>query len=114
MTDYNAIKIWVDVAQFLITGVIGAYLYFSNQNQATRGQIKTLEEGVDERLDDQARKLAALERDIIHAPSDDDIKRIHARIDEVGGSIKRLEGEFSGANHMLHTIHQFLLNGGGK
>ena len=108
--DMEGIKLLFQGLQFLLTGGIGIYVYLVNKNKVTNERITKLQDGVDFRLDNHTERLARLERDIVHAPTHNDLKHIHARTDEVMGSIKRLDGEFAGANHTLHLIHQYLLN----
>lgn len=56
-------------------------------------------------------RLARVEQDVLHAPTDDDMKRLHERIDSVAGTLKGLEGQFTGANHTLQLIHSYMLKG---
>jgi len=65
------------------------------------------QEGMQNRLLDHGEKLA-------RAPTKDDLNRLHVRIDDVAGAIKRLEGESGAQSHTLHLIHEYLLQGGHK
>ncbi len=112
--DYAALDFWWKVSITLMNAGMGLYLYLVNRNRVTNERIGTLQTNVDLRLDNHTERLARLEQDVRHAPTHDDLKRLHARIDEMTGSMRRLEGEFSGANHTLSLIHEHLLNGGGK
>jgi hypothetical protein len=114
LMDYAALDFWWKVAMTAMNVGMGLYLYLVNRNRVTNERIGKLETGVDDRLDNHTERLARLEQDVRHAPTHDDLKRLHARIDEVNNSLKRLEGEFSGANHTLGLIHEHLLKGGGK
>lgn len=112
--NYNALDFWWKVAITLINVGVWLYLYLVNRNRVTNERIDKLEEGVNKRLNNHTDRLARLEQDARHAPTHDDLKRLHTRIDEVNNSLKRLEGEFSGANHTLSLIHEHLLNGSNK
>ena len=112
--NYEALDFWWKVAITIMNAGMGLYLYLVNRNRVTNDRIGKLEDGVDKRLDNHTERLARLEQDARHAPTHDDLKRLHSRIDEMKDSLKRLEGEFSGANHTLGLIHEHLLNGGNK
>jgi hypothetical protein len=112
--DYAALDFWWKVFITALNAGMGLYLYLVNRNRVTNERIGALQTAVDTRLDNHTERLARLEQDARHAPTHDDLKRLHSRIDEVKYSLKRLEGEFSGANHTLGLIHEHLLNGGGK
>lgn len=69
--------------------------------------------------DAQADRITKLEYVAETAPSHDDIKRIHARIDKViddmgcvAGDVKALDKKAEGMSHMLGLIHEYLLNNG--
>lgn len=106
------IKIALQVVNMLATFGVGIYVWVSTQDKVTNKRISELEVSTDKRLDDHSDRLARVEQDVQHAPDDEDIKRLHARIDELGGSLRRLEGEFVGANRTLSLIHEFLLKQG--
>lgn len=108
------IALAISAANFVLTWGVALYMYLANKNKATNSRIGELERDMGEKLEKHADRLARLEQDMHHAPTDEDIKRIHARIDDVVGVMRRLEGEFGGANRTLGLIHEFLLNGGKK
>lgn len=112
--NYGALDFWWKVAITILNGGFWIYMYMVTRNRVTNERISTLQGAVDERLDNYADRLARIEQDARHAPTHDDLKRLHSRIDEVKDSLKRLEGEFSGANHTLQLIHEHLLNGSNK
>lgn len=111
--NYEALDFWWKVGITALNAGVWLYLFLVNRNRVTNERITDLEKDVDTKMDNHSDRLARLEQNVRHAPTHEDLKRIHSRIDEVGGGVKRLEGEFSGANHMLRTIHEFLLNNGG-
>ena len=65
-------------------------------------------------IQDVQRRLTHVEASIQHGPSDDDLKRLHERLDDVSGEMKTLSGQFTGAIEQLRMLNQFLLEGGGK
>ena len=108
--DYALIRLFIDIVQFVITGGVGIYVYVVNRHRVTATRIAQLEQNLDLRLDDYGERLARLEQDARHAPSHDDLKRVHQRLDTVSGELKQLNGEFAGARRTLELIHEFLLN----
>lgn len=70
---YDAIKIWVDVAQFLITGAIGVYIYLVNKNDATDKRITNLSDQNDKRLDDHHGRISRIEETLKHMPTHNDL-----------------------------------------
>ena len=85
----------------------GAKLLFA---QIDRG-FDAYRSALDLRLVSFGDRLARVEQDVMHAPTDDDMKRLHERIDGVAGTLKGLEGQFTGANHTLQLIHSYMLKG---
>ena len=72
--------------------IAALYTYFANRNRVTNERITSLQaslqtriEGMrsdmDNRMDNHGDRLARVEKDVQHAPSHDDLKRIHARMD---------------------------------
>lgn len=109
--QYETIKIWIDLTQWLTTAAVGLYVYAVNRHRVTNARISALEEHVDKRMDDHSDRLARLEQDARHAPSHEDLKRIHHRLDSVNGELREMRGEFHAANRTLELIHQHLLDG---
>lgn len=68
-----------------------------------------------------AARVDRMEHGLEMAPSHDDLKRIHARIDKViddvggmSGEVRALAAELRSANKALNLIHEHLLNNGAK
>lgn len=113
-------QLWLSMINTLVIWVAAIYTWQANRNRVTTERINglqsalnqhmsTLRSDMDHRMDNHADRLARVEKDLQHAPTHDDLKRLHGRIDDVAGAIKGLEGEFKGANHTLHLIHSYLL-----
>lgn len=106
MIDLNT---WIDLAQFALTALIGAWFYLERKRDKTDELIGTLRTDHDSRLDDHSIRIARLETSEKSAPSHDDMKRIHARIDELNGGVKRLEGESSAQTRILNLVYESLV-----
>ena len=112
--DYQAATFWWMTALTMFNLITGAYLFWERHNNATSSRIKHLEEDVDRRLDSHARQLATVEEHIKHVPTDQDLARLHNRIDGLMEEFKELKGEFHSANHTIRMIHQHLLDRSGQ
>lgn len=108
--DMQQIALSISVGNFVLTWGLAFYMHLVNKGKVTEDRITRLEQDLDAKLDGQSERLARLEQDARHAPSHDDLKRIHSRIDDVNERIGTLQGEFSGANRTLNLIHEYLLN----
>lgn len=73
---------------------------------AISGRDKVSKDALDAKLAAHADRLTAIERDIKHAPTHEDLKRIHARLDDVSESMATLIGEFKSTNHILNLLHE--------
>lgn len=123
--ELKDVQMWLSVANTLVIWIAAIYTYMANRNRVTTERINGLQaslqtriEGLrsdmDHRMDNHGDRLSRVEKDIQHAPSHEDLKRIHARMDQVGETLASLQGEFKGANNTLHLIHTYLMTTGGK
>ncbi len=110
--DYTAWRFWWDIIQTLILAAIGVYTWISNRTRVNSSRIQSLEHDIDSRLDSQGDRITRMEEALRHAPSHEDLKRIHRRMDETAAALNALAGEFKAVQHTLHLIHEHLLNGG--
>lgn len=108
--DYEAWRFWVDLSQFVLTGALGIYLWLVNRTRVNAERIRQLEDDIDNRVDAIDQRVTRLEATGEHAPTHDDLGKIHNRIDECTKGVSSLEGKFQKANETLNTIHEFLLN----
>lgn len=73
---------------------------------AISGRDKVTKDALDAKLAAHADRLTAIERDLQHAPTHDDLKRIHARLDDVSEGMATLVGELKGVTHILNLLHE--------
>lgn len=93
-----------------IVNVIGwGWMYMTNRNRVTNERITNLEVAVDTRLDTHGNRIVALESQMKSIPTHGDLARIHGRIDDVAGSIKRIEGENSAQTRILNLVYESLI-----
>lgn len=95
--NYDAIKIWVDIAQFAITGAIGIYIYLVNRGDATNRRITDLEKSHDERLDQHQSRISKLEEALEHMPTHNDLSGLKT-------DIASLKSETHGQTELLKRL----------
>lgn len=95
--NYDAIKIWVDIAQFAITGAIGVYIYLVNRGDATNRRIDNLEKSHDDRLDKHGSRISKIEEALKHMPTHDDLSGIKT-------DIASLKSETHGQTELLKRL----------
>ncbi|MDY0035436.1 MAG: hypothetical protein RBS05_05930 [Zoogloea oleivorans] len=76
---------------------------------ALSGRNRVTKEALDTKLASFGDRLTAIERDQRHAPTHDDLKRIHSRLDNVCENVSELAGEFKGKGHTLDLMQEYLL-----
>lgn len=81
---------------------------------AISGRDKVSKDALDAKLASHADRLTAIERDMKHAPSHDDLKRLHARLDEVSTGLATAVSELKSTTHILNLLHEDRLNEGRK
>ena len=107
--DIETLKFGFQVLQFIATGAIGIYVYISNKNRVTNDRISTLENDIDTRLDGQSVRVAKLEEALHHAPTHDDLSKLHEKINDMSACMNRMEGEFKGNTRTLQLIHETMM-----
>lgn len=119
--DYAQMGFWWMVGLTVFNISTGAYLFWERHNNATSSRIKHLEENVDTRLDTHTQQLAALDEHIKHTPTHNDLSKLYERmtgiehrlgeqISNVGGAVKRIEGESSAQTRILNLVYESLVN----
>lgn len=89
-----------------------------NESNVRHTQIVRRLDAMETAIDADAARIIRLEHAVEAAPSHDDLKRIHARIDKaiedvgrLSGDVKGLAEKVGGMGSTLSLIHEFMLNG---
>lgn len=114
-------KFWLEALTLM--GVLGntLYTFITNRSKANtkainqlRGHIDVRTEAISERVDTIELDVRELRTDLKHLPDEDDIKRLHQRIDGVAQGVTRLEGShdanMAAINKNLDLINTHLLS----
>lgn len=108
--DWTAAKFWLDFINFILTLAIGLYVYIATRHRVTNERIGEMERDVDTKLDLHSDRLARLETAMERAPTHEDLKRIHERIDQAVKELAAIGGEFKGVAKALQLIQQHLID----
>lgn len=109
MNDYEALKIWIDLAQFAVMAAIGIWMYLEKRHDKTADRISSLEEAADQRNDALDARLVRVETHIEHLPQTTDLEKLYERVRLVDHRTSHMEGEFREVRRTLSLIHEYLM-----
>ncbi len=107
--SYELVQILVDVAQFVVTGAIGVYVYLVNKNAATNARIDQTEKNVDGRLDNHEQRLSRVEAHVEQLPAHDDLTAVRSDIAATRQSVENVSGQLSQLVNQVGLIQEHLL-----
>lgn len=107
--NYEALKFYLELANLGLTCLVGIYVWITSRNRATNGRISKLETDVDDRLENLSARLIALEERAKHAPTHEDFKRVHERLDKLSEEVGELCGTVKALVRQLDLVNQHLL-----
>ena len=99
------IKLILSFAEFALFVVCGLYAWWNTRTRATQQHFSLLNAkvaGLDNRV-------GLVERDAANSPGHKELGEVHYRVDQVGQSVKRIEGGLEQINNTLALIQQSLL-----
>lgn len=107
--SYEAWKIWIDLAQFVVMLGLSLMIHYGNKKQVEKKEIQ-----------DMQRRLTEIEADASKAPTHTDLGKIYERIagtehrlgeqlNNVSGSVKRIEGENAAQTRILNLVYESLV-----
>lgn len=99
--NYDTLKLWIDIAQFILMFGLTIMMHRTNKRQAEKSEIEAM-----------ASRLTKIETDASHAPTHEDLGKIYKEINSTNKHVQEMSGEFRSAKHTLDLIHQHLLNRG--
>lgn len=121
--DYSALEFWLKASAVVAQVLTFIWLFWINKSKATNARIGELgkatnvkigelEKSTTEELKKMALRLERLEADAKHAPTHEDLKRIHGRMDESMGETRELGGKLDAVIRTLGLIEEHLINKG--
>lgn len=134
--SFAEVGVIISGANFVITWALAIYVYFANRRKATVERIDRLQTDIDVRMDDTrnrltrletlahpkpihdidtfvvdlGNRLVAVENRLEAVPNHAHLERVHHRIDEVAGALKRLEGESASQTRILNLVYESLIS----
>lgn len=109
MNDYEALKIWIDLAQFAVMAAIGIWMYLEKRHDKTSERIGYLEEKTDARNDAIDARMVRVETHIDHLPQIRDLEKLYQQLRVVDQRTSHMEGEFREVRRTLSLIHEYLM-----
>ncbi len=109
MTDFELLKLSLDIFQIVCIGGVAVYTWLANKNKANTSAINR----VDERVSELSTRISSLETRIDHMPGDRHIKEIHDKINQVANAQSESSGQLSSIVRQLEMINIHLLKGNG-
>lgn len=105
------IALIIDVAWKLGTLLGFGWMYLASRDKVTNGRISSLQTEIEQKLDTHSERLTGLEKEVEMGPNHGHLARLHQRIDEVAGALKRIEGESSSQTRILNLVYESLIVG---
>jgi len=109
-SDFIFWQIVLNITQFVITTLLGLYVFVSNRNRAKAAELMQYKGDTDRRISDHTSRLAVIEETVRCAPNHGDIGKVHGRLDAMSEQLSEARGELKAISKNLGLIHQFLLN----
>jgi hypothetical protein len=97
--NYDAIKIIVDVVQFLVIGAVGVWMWLVQRNDNTAASVS-----------EHAERLSTLEAQIQGVPGHSDLESLRKEIGETRSAVERAVGQLEQITRQLGMINEHLLN----
>lgn len=98
-TNYDALKFWLDVAQWVFTVGVMVFVWIDRGRSDNRGLIKQLHD----RHDALERRLITAEEGLKRAPTHDDISALREEQASTRATVERMASS-------VDRIHDYLMN----
>jgi hypothetical protein len=102
------INVWT-VLSFLITGAVGIYAHIIKRQAVTDHELKGHKEAVTRELNGFGQRIVRLEEAGHHAPTHDDLGKIHDKLNVGNGQLNMLVGQFEALDKQIRMISAHLL-----
>lgn len=108
--DWDAAKVVVDVAEFLLVGAVGLYAHINTRGRVTEDAMRKEVARVDGVLKEQSAEIATVRENQRVAPTHNDIEELGRRLGELHGDIQKVDGRLEGIGRSVDLINQHLLS----
>lgn len=118
--EYEALNIWIDVGQFVLTGVIASWFYFDGRHRVTNARIVKMKDESQKQMDafsrrmdglisDHSQRLARIESDLMHVPTHGDLGTIHEKINDMNASMQANGAVLGSIAKRLEGMERFMI-----
>lgn len=104
--DYKVLGFWLSVAQWVAMALGSVWVYLRTRDSDNAEAIKA----VNEALGDQGTRLARLEEQAKHAPTNEEIGHLTAEVAGLKSQVNGVAALLSRIEHQTDLIHQHLLS----
>lgn len=104
--NWEAAGVYWDVAQWVVTALVGLYAWITSRQRATQAQIGELAAATDKRLTTHAERIVRIEEQMRHLPEDSEIKGLTDRVAEIHGDLKAVSAELKGLNNVTKIMQR--------
>lgn len=103
--NIDGVRLFWDVAQTVIMGVIGIYVWWTGRTRATTKAIQA----VDDRVDEVDQHVRRLEQTLDNRPHYGDLDQLRAEIAQTNRTLEGVTAQLQGTTALLHRLHDYLL-----
>lgn len=96
---------WSGPVASLLAVISIVYTWLTARSAANEGKIT----GHEKKLTEHDRRIQALEAEVQHLPRKDDVHGLQVALEQVKGSLGRLEESHIGVNRAVRRIEEFLM-----
>lgn len=104
--NYDALKVWVDVAQFAWIIAATIWAFWGNKDRET----KTMLAEHAEQITGLDLRVARVEESDKHNPTHDDIGGVYEKLNDINGEIKEVGGEMKALRAQVELITKHMLD----
>jgi hypothetical protein len=105
--NWDAIKVYLDIGQALMTGAVWIYVVISNRQKVNKVAI----DRVDARVGDLGGRIMVLEDRVRHSPTHDDLGKLYERMNSVNAEMQHMNGHLEAMRRQFEMVNEYLLNG---
>lgn len=103
--SYEALKVWIDLLQFLWMIVATVWLFWGGRLKDLRGSAEKNAEGISG-LDVRVTRLEEADS---HALTHEDLKPLYRKLDEINGGLQGVVGKVEAMSAQVQMINKHLL-----
>lgn len=108
--NYDALKIWIDVAQFAITGAIGIYIYLVNRGEAIDKRVSKFKDETFRKLGDHEGRLGRLEAVMQFLPTHNDMTSVKSELAKLSAETKGQTALLESLTKQVDRINEWLID----